>query len=73
MHLHNVISPKAGEQVLSLLPPWHMYERAAEYFTLAQGVKQVYTAVPRLKVRFHLDILSGRDDCHCSTGMSTGY
>jgi long-subunit acyl-CoA synthetase (AMP-forming) len=39
-----------GDRFLSLLPPWHMYERAAEYFSLAQGIEQVYTNVKSLKV-----------------------
>ena len=30
----------AGESVLSLLPPWHIYERSASY-VLSRGAKQV--------------------------------
>ena len=30
-----------GESVLSLLPPWHIYERTCSYFVLARGLKQV--------------------------------
>ena len=32
---------KAGESVLSLLPPWHIYERTCSYYILSRGVKQV--------------------------------
>ncbi|XP_019184085.1 PREDICTED: probable acyl-activating enzyme 16, chloroplastic [Ipomoea nil] len=38
-----------GERFLSMLPPWHAYERAAEYFMLSFGCKQVYTTVKNLK------------------------
>ena len=31
----------AGESVLSLLPPWHIYERSASYYVLSRGAKQV--------------------------------
>ncbi|VFR01166.1 unnamed protein product [Cuscuta campestris] len=32
-----------------MLPPWHAYERAAEYFALAFGCKLVYTTVKNMK------------------------
>ncbi|KAI8004024.1 hypothetical protein LOK49_LG08G02242 [Camellia lanceoleosa] len=32
-----------------MLPPWHAYERACEYFIFTHGVEQVYTTVKYLK------------------------
>lgn len=46
-----VLDVQPGEVLLSLLPPWHMYERSAEYFCLASGVRQVYSSVKTFKVR----------------------
>jgi long-chain acyl-CoA synthetase len=49
VHLGSVVQPAPGDRFLSLLPPWHMYERSAEYFALSRGVSQVYTSVKSLK------------------------
>ncbi|KAL2628786.1 hypothetical protein R1flu_013472 [Riccia fluitans] len=49
INLPAVIQPAPGERFLSLLPPWHMYERSAEYFVLSQGVCVVYTSVSHFK------------------------
>ncbi|XP_057830934.2 long-chain-fatty-acid--[acyl-carrier-protein] ligase AEE15, chloroplastic isoform X2 [Cryptomeria japonica] len=49
MHLGEIVPAIPGDRFLSLLPPWHMYERAAEYFTFTRGVEQVYTNVKNLK------------------------
>ena len=49
-HLGVVIDLKPGDRFISLLPPWHMYERSSEYFSLAKGIEQVYTNVKSLKV-----------------------
>ncbi|CAH9050008.1 unnamed protein product [Cuscuta epithymum] len=38
-----------GDRFLSVLPPWHAYERACEYSALAFGTEQVYTTVRHLK------------------------
>ncbi|XP_043722147.1 probable acyl-activating enzyme 16, chloroplastic isoform X2 [Telopea speciosissima] len=38
-----------GDRFLSMLPSWHAYERAAEYFIFTCGVEQVYTSVQNLK------------------------
>ena len=35
------VSP--GERTLSLLPPWHIYERSAAYYILSQAASQVVT------------------------------
>ena len=44
-----IIQPKAGDIVLSILPTWHAYERAAEYFLLSQGCTQIYTNLRQVK------------------------
>ncbi|XVF84556.1 hypothetical protein PTKIN_Ptkin17bG0046400 [Pterospermum kingtungense] len=45
-----VLGPaKAGDRFLSMLPTWHMYERACEYFIFTRGIEQVYTTVRYLK------------------------
>lgn len=41
--LGTIIIPEKRDRVLSLLPSWHAYERAAEYFLLSQGCTQIYT------------------------------
>lgn len=37
------VQPKPGHQVLTILPTWHSYERACEYFLLSRGCTLVYT------------------------------
>jgi long-chain acyl-CoA synthetase len=44
-----VIQPQEGDRVLSILPTWHSYERAAEYFLLAHGCMQIYTNLRYVK------------------------
>ncbi len=34
---------------LSVLPPWHIFERTVEYFALTQGARLVYTDVRRFR------------------------
>lgn len=48
-HIGKVVQPEPGDRFVSILPPWHMYERSCEYFALAQGIEQVYTNVKSLK------------------------
>ncbi|OWM76739.1 probable acyl-activating enzyme 16, chloroplastic isoform X2 [Punica granatum] len=48
-NLWEVVPAVPGDRFLSMLPPWHAYERAAEYFIFTQGVEQVYTTVRNLK------------------------
>ncbi|KAL9665790.1 hypothetical protein QQ045_000111 [Rhodiola kirilowii] len=38
-----------SDRFLSMLPPWHAYERACEYFIFTCGSEQVYTTVRNLK------------------------
>ena len=44
-----VFQPQPGDTVLSILPSWHSYERAAEYFFLSQGGTQIYTNIRYFK------------------------
>lgn len=47
--LGSVVQPRQGDRVLSILPTWHSYERAAEYFLLSQGCTQIYTSIRTIK------------------------
>ncbi|MEB3827694.1 AMP-dependent synthetase/ligase [Phormidium sp. CCY1219] len=40
---------KSGDRVSSILPPWHIYERAIEYYILSQGCTLVYTNLRHVK------------------------
>ncbi|HEY9873957.1 MAG TPA: AMP-binding protein, partial [Candidatus Obscuribacterales bacterium] len=44
-----VLQPQVGNRVLSILPTWHSYERAVEYFLLSQGCTQIYTNLRYIK------------------------
>ncbi|MBA0812923.1 hypothetical protein Gohar_026837 [Gossypium harknessii] len=48
-NLWDVVPTEAGDRFLSMLPTWHVYERACEYFTFTHGSEQVYTTVRNLK------------------------
>ena len=48
-YVKTVFQPKAGDVLLSILPSWHAYERAAEYFFLAHGGTQIYTSIRYFK------------------------
>jgi long-chain acyl-CoA synthetase len=43
------VAPCPGDQVVSVLPIWHAYERTAEYFLLACGCRQTYTTLKQLR------------------------
>ncbi|KAG6431469.1 hypothetical protein SASPL_109548 [Salvia splendens] len=45
----DILPAVPGDRFLSMLPPWHAYERAAEYFIFTLGIEQVYTTVKNLK------------------------
>ncbi|NJM97969.1 MAG: long-chain fatty acid--CoA ligase [Phormidesmis sp. RL_2_1] len=45
----SVVSVGPSQTVLSILPIWHAYERSFEYFTLSQGVTQIYTNIRYVK------------------------
>lgn len=40
---------KKGDRILSILPSWHSYERAAEYFLLSRGTTLIYTNIRYFK------------------------
>ncbi|MGF1542461.1 MAG: AMP-binding protein [Pleurocapsa sp.] len=48
-HITTVFQPHSGDVLLSILPSWHSYERAAEYFFLSQGCTQIYTSIRHFK------------------------
>ncbi|XP_023548745.1 probable acyl-activating enzyme 16, chloroplastic isoform X1 [Cucurbita pepo subsp. pepo] len=48
-NLWDVVPAKVGDKFLSMLPPWHAYERACEYFIFTFGVEQAYTTIRNLK------------------------
>ena len=48
-YVKTVFQPQAGDVILSILPSWHAYERAAEYFFISQGATQVYTSIRYFK------------------------
>lgn len=48
-NLWDPVPAVAGDRFFSILPPWHAYERAAEYFTFTRGAHQVYSNVKNLK------------------------
>lgn len=47
--LGGVSAPSPGNTALSMLPPWHAYERAATYYFLSRGVTIRYTNVVKLR------------------------
>lgn len=48
-NLWDIVPAEPGDRFLSMLPSWHAYERAAEYFIFTYGIEQVYTTVKYLK------------------------
>lgn len=36
------LKPKPGERSLSLLPPWHIYERSCGYYLFSRACTQVH-------------------------------
>lgn len=47
--LKAIVKPTPGNRVLSILPTWHVYERAVEYFLFSQGCSQIYTNLRSFK------------------------
>ncbi|MEM9566918.1 MAG: AMP-binding protein [Cyanobacteria bacterium P01_E01_bin.34] len=47
--LRQLMKLEEGDRVLSILPTWHAYERAGEYFVLSQGCTLIYTGPRYLK------------------------
>ncbi|KAL0382823.1 UNVERIFIED_CONTAM: putative acyl-activating enzyme 16, chloroplastic [Sesamum calycinum] len=52
-NLWDIVPAVPGDRFLSMLPPWHAYERACEYFIFTHGIEQVYTTVKNLKCMRH--------------------
>lgn len=50
-NLWEIVPALPGDRFVSMLPPWHAYERACEYFIMTCGVEQVYTTVRNLRVQ----------------------
>ncbi|PWZ54803.1 putative acyl-activating enzyme 16, chloroplastic [Zea mays] len=48
-NLWEIVPAEPGDRFLSMLPTWHAYERACEYFIFSYGIQQVYTTVKYLK------------------------
>lgn len=48
-NLWDIVPAIPGDRFLSVLPPWHAYERTSEYFIFTHGVEQIYTTVRNLK------------------------
>eukprot|EP00667_Euglena_gracilis_P001825 EG_transcript_1826 len=52
----NTLDPRPGDVWVTILPCWHVYERATEYWMLSHGVTLVYTN----KLRFKSDVAKHR-------------
>ncbi len=48
-NLYVVFTPQPGNIALSLLPTWHSYGRAGEYFLLSRGIHQIYSTLRYFK------------------------
>ncbi len=48
-YIKTVFQPQPGDITLSILPSWHAYERAGEYFFLTHGTTQIYTSIRYFK------------------------
>ncbi|TVU44125.1 hypothetical protein EJB05_03558 [Eragrostis curvula] len=48
-NLWEVLPAGPGDRFVSMLPPWHAYERAVAYFAFTYGIQQVYTTMKHLK------------------------
>jgi long-chain acyl-CoA synthetase len=49
VNLEEIIKIEPGDRALSILPSWHSYERAAEYFLLSRGCGLIYTNIRYFK------------------------
>ena len=48
-HFDAFLPVAAGQRTLSLLPPWHIYERACGYYILSRGAAMVYTSIKKFR------------------------
>eukprot|EP00798_Chlamydomonas_sp_ICE-L_P017421 gene17421-23723_t len=46
-NLRYFVPVEKGETSMSLLPPWHIYERSCGYFMFSHGLRVVFTSIPR--------------------------
>ena len=49
---------KAGDRTLSLLPPWHIYERAAAYYVFSRAGSQVTSLIGTLGLECRWSFIS---------------
>ncbi|CAH9049984.1 unnamed protein product [Cuscuta epithymum] len=49
LNLRDFLPFEPEDIFLTMLPPWHAYERSAEYFALSFGCKLVYTTIKNMK------------------------
>lgn len=47
--LDSFLPVRPGERTLSLLPPWHIYERSAAYYVASRGAAAVHSNVRRFR------------------------
>jgi long-chain acyl-CoA synthetase len=47
--LEAIVQPQPGDNVMSILPSWHSFERTAEYFLFSRGCTQTYTNIRYIK------------------------
>lgn len=50
--LVSLVQLKPGDRMLAILPTWHSFGRAGEYFCLSQGSTIVYTSIRQVKRDF---------------------
>jgi long-chain acyl-CoA synthetase len=48
-----------GDVLLSILPCWHIFERAAEYCFLARGATLTYSSIKTLKADLEVSAATG--------------
>lgn len=44
-----LLAPGRGDTALCLLPPWHVYQRACQYYVASRGATQLFSGVRRLR------------------------
>ncbi len=47
---------RVGDVLLSILPCWHIFERAAEYCFLARGATLTYSSIKTLKADLQVNM-----------------
>lgn len=48
-YLECIIQPAPADRILTILPSWHSYEKASEYFLLSKGTTLIYTNIRYFK------------------------